>query len=267
MSSENEYLYLLDDVLNSGVKTDDRTGTGTLSVFGRQMRFNLSEGFPLLTTKKVHFKSIIHELIWIISGDTNIKYLKENNVRIWDEWSDENGDLGPVYGAQWRHWETGDGFYIDQLDHAIRQIKNNPSSRRIIVSSWNPSKLGFMALPPCHMIFQFYVRKDRLSCHLYQRSGDMFLGIPFNIASYSLLTHMIAQVCDLEVGEFVHTIGDAHIYLNHIGQVEEQLKRKPYELPKLWLNPDIKDIDDFKYSDIEILDYKSHPTIKAKVSV
>lgn len=261
------YLNLMKDIYENGQDTDDRTGTGTRSLFGAQLRFNLRDGFPAVTTKKLHFKSIIHELLWIISGDTNIKYLKDNGVRIWDEWADEDGDLGPVYGAQWRHWETVEDGWIDQLQGVIGRIKTNPECRRLIVSAWNVGDLEKMALMPCHAFFQFKVYDNRLSCQLYQRSADYFLGVPFNIASYSILTHMVAQVCDLEVGDFVHTFGDVHIYKDHFEQVEEQLSREPMPLPRLMLNPEIKDIDDFKYEDIKILEYKSHPTIKAKVSV
>ena len=244
----------------------DRTGTGTQSVFGYQMRFDLSEGFPLLTTKKVHLKSIIHELLWFIAGDTNIKYLKDNGVSIWDEWADENGDLGPVYGHQWRSWPTPDGGTIDQLANVVNTIKNNPDSRRMIVSAWNVAEVEKMALPPCHSLFQFYVADGKLSCQLYQRSADTFLGVPFNIASYALLTHIIAKLCCLEVGEFIHTLGDTHLYLNHFEQVEEQLSREPRTLPRLWLNPEVKSIADLRFEDIRIEGYDPHPTIKAPMS-
>lgn len=259
-----QYLDLLKDILENGVDKMDRTGVGTRSVFGRQMRFDLSEGFPLVTTKKVHLKSIIHELLWFIKGDTNIKYLQDNGVRIWNEWADENGDLGPVYGAQWRNWNN-DG--IDQLSDVIERIKTNPNDRRMIISSWNPSQISKMKLPPCHMMFQFYVANGKLSCMLYQRSCDMFLGVPFNIASYALLTMMIAQVCNLKPGEFIHTLGDAHIYHNHFDQVREQLTHTPLALPQMKINPLIKDINDFKYEDFELVGYESYGTIKAQVAV
>ncbi|NNE58897.1 MAG: thymidylate synthase [Hellea sp.] len=261
------YLDLLSHVMDNGIDRMDRTGTGTRGVFGYQMRFDLADGFPMVTTKKLHIKSIIHELIWFLAGDTNIKYLKDNKVRIWDEWADENGDLGPVYGKQWRRWETADGSVIDQVTNVIEAIKNNPYSRRHIVSAWNPADVDDMALPPCHCLFQFHVADGKLSCQLYQRSADIFLGVPFNIASYALLTHMIAQVCDLEVGDFVHTFGDAHIYSNHFEQVKEQLKRAPKPLPKLWLNPQIKSVFDFTGADIKIHDYEAHPHIAGKVAV
>ena len=259
-----QYLDLLRDILDNGVDKMDRTGVGTRSVFGRQMRFDLNEGFPLLTTKKMHLKSIIYELLWFIKGDTNVKYLQEHGVRIWNEWADENGDLGPIYGAQWRNW-NGDG--IDQLAEVIATLKRNPNDRRMIVSAWNPSQLAAMHLPPCHMMFQFYVANGKLSCMLYQRSCDMFLGVPFNIASYALLTMMIAQVCELKLGEFVHTLGDTHIYHNHFEQVKEQLSRVPLELPQMKINPDIKDINDFKFEDFELQNYQSYPPIKATVAV
>lgn len=259
-----QYLDLLRDILENGVDKMDRTGVGTRSVFGRQMRFDLNEGFPLLTTKKMHLKSIIYELLWFIRGDTNVRYLQEHGVRIWNEWADENGDLGPVYGAQWRNW-NGDG--IDQLAEVIETLKRNPNDRRMIVSAWNPSQLKAMHLPPCHMMFQFYVANGKLSCMLYQRSCDMFLGVPFNIASYALLTMMIAQVCGLKLGEFVHTFGDTHIYHNHFEQVKEQLKRVPLALPQMKINPDIKDINDFKFEDFELQNYQSYPPIKAQVAV
>ena len=262
-----QYLDLLDRILAEGVQKGDRTGTGTISIFGHQMRFNLSEGFPLLTTKKVHLKSIIHELLWFIAGDTNIKYLKDNGVSIWDEWADENGDLGPVYGHQWRSWPTPDGRTIDQLANVINQIKNTPDSRRMIVSAWNVAEVEKMALPPCHSLFQFYVADGKLSCQLYQRSADVFLGVPFNIASYALLTMMIAQVCGLEVGDFVHTTRDTHIYTNHFEQVELQLSREPRALPKMKINPEVKSIFDFKYEDFELVDYDPHPRISAPVAV
>ena len=262
-----QYLDLLSHVMENGTDRMDRTGTGTRGVFGYQMRFDLSEGFPMVTTKKLHKKSIVHELIWFLAGDTNIKYLQENKVRIWDEWADENGDLGPVYGKQWRRWEGPDGAVIDQVDKVIEAIKNNPYSRRHIVSAWNPADVDDMALPPCHCLFQFHVANGKLSCQLYQRSADIFLGVPFNIASYALLVHMMAQVCDLEVGDFVHTFGDAHIYSNHFEQVELQLTREPMTLPRLKLNPDVKKIDGFTYEDVKILGYKAHPHIAGKVAV
>ena len=262
-----QYLNLLEDIMDNGVLKKDRTGTGTKSVFGRQMRFNLEEGFPLVTTKKVHLKSIIHELLWFIAGDTNIAYLKANGVRIWDEWADENGDLGPVYGHQWRSWPTPDGGTIDQLANVIQQIKNNPDSRRHIVSAWNVAEVDKMALPPCHTLFQFYVADGRLSCQLYQRSADMFLGVPFNIASYALLTMMIAQECGLRPGDFVHTTGDTHIYTNHFDQVREQLSREPKPLPVMKLNPDVKSVFDFRYEDFTLEGYDPWPAIKGKVAV
>ena len=262
-----QYLDLARRIRDEGIKKEDRTGTGTISVFGHQMRFDLSEGFPMVTTKKLHLKSIIHELLWFIAGDTNIKYLKENGVRIWDEWADENGDLGPVYGHQWRSWPTPDGGTVDQISHLIDMIKNNPDSRRLIVSAWNVSDVDHMALPPCHCLFQFYVADGKLSCQLYQRSADVFLGVPFNIASYALLTMMIAQVCDLGVGDFVHTFGDAHLYLNHLEQIEEQLSRDPKPLPTMAINPDVKSIFDFKFEDFELQNYEAHPHIKGVVAV
>ena len=262
-----QYLDLLQHILDKGTERGDRTGTGTIGTFGYQMRFDLSEGFPLLTTKKLHIKSIIHELLWFIKGDTNIQYLKENKVRIWDEWADENGDLGPVYGEQWRRWKTADGKTVDQLSNVIHQIKNNPNSRRHLVCAWNPGVIERMALPPCHCLFQFYVADGRLSCQLYQRSADTFLGVPFNIASYALLTMMIAQVCDLKPGEFIHTFGDVHLYLNHLEQARLQLTRSPRALPSVQLNPNVKSIFDFKYEDFELVDYDPHPHIKAAVSV
>ena len=262
-----EYLTLLEHVKLNGQKKEDRTGTGTLSVFGYQMRFNLNDGFPLLTTKKVHLKSVIYELLWFLSGDTNIKYLKDNNVSIWDEWADENGNLGPVYGHQWRSWPNSEGKEIDQISNLITQIKKNPDSRRLIVSAWNVGEINKMKLPPCHCFFQFYVADGRLSCQLYQRSADIFLGVPFNIASYALLTQMIAHVCDLKYGEFIHTLGDAHIYINHIDQVNEQLSRKPKKLPKIKINPSVKNIFNFKYEDFSLEEYDPYPLIKAPVAV
>lgn len=261
------YLDLLDTVLKTGDKKSDRTGTGTLSLFGYQMRFNLQEGFPLVTTKKLHTRSIFYELLWFLRGDTNIQFLKDNKVTIWDEWADENGNLGPVYGKQWRSWEAADGKKIDQITKVIEQIKKDPNSRRHLVVAFNPGEVDKMALPPCHAFFQFYVSQGKLSCQLYQRSADIFLGVPFNIASYALLTHMVAQVCNLEVGEFIHTLGDAHLYLNHVEQAKLQLTRTPKPLPKLKLNPEVKNIFDFKYEDIEILNYEFHPLIKADISV
>ena len=262
-----EYLTLLEHVKLNGQKKEDRTGTGTLSVFGYQMRFNLNDGFPLLTTKKVHLKSVIYELLWFLSGDTNIKYLKDNNVSIWDEWADENGNLGPVYGHQWRSWPTSEGKEIDQISNLITQIKKNPDSRRLIVSAWNVGEISKMKLPPCHCFFQFYVADGRLSCQLYQRSADIFLGVPFNIASYALLTQMIAHVCDLKYGEFIHTLGDAHIYINHIDQVNEQLSRKPKKLAKIKINPSVKNIFNFKYEDFSLEEYDPYPLIKGPVAV
>ena len=262
-----QYQELLQRILDTGVRKEDRTGTGTISMFAHQMRFNLQDGFPLLTTKKLHTRSIIHELLWFLKGDTNTAYLHDNKVSIWDEWADENGDLGPIYGKQWRAWEAKDGRVIDQIGELIEQIKKTPDSRRLLVSAWNVGDLDKMALPPCHIIFQFYVANNRLSCQLYQRSADVFLGVPFNIASYALLTHMIAQVCGLGVGEFIHTTGDTHLYLNHIEQARLQLTRTPYKLPTLKLNESITDINDFKYEDIAIENYESHPHIKASVAV
>ena len=262
-----QYLSLLHRILDEGVDRDDRTGTGTRAIFGHQMRFNLADGFPLLTTKKLHIKSIVHELLWFISGDTNIRYLQKNGVSIWDEWADENGDLGPVYGKQWRHWQTPNGHNIDQLADLIDMIKTNPNSRRLMLTAWNPADVPKMALPPCHCLFQFQVANGRLSCQLYQRSADSFLGVPFNIASYALLTMMMAQVCDLEVGDFVHTLGDAHIYTNHFEQTQLQLSRDPRPLPKMKINPVVKNIFDFKYEDFELVDYDPHPHIKGIVAV
>lgn len=262
-----QYLDLLRKIKTEGTEKADRTGTGTIGIFGYQMRFDLQKGFPLLTTKKLHLKSIIHELLWFLSGDTNIKYLKENGVRIWDEWADVNGNLGPVYGKQWRSWQCSDGREIDQIKNLIETIKNNPNSRRMIVSAWNVEDVDKMALPPCHCLFQFYVANGKLSCQLYQRSADVFLGVPFNIASYALLTMMVAQVCDLEAGEFIHSFGDTHVYKNHLTQVDEQLKRIPLALPKMKINPNVKDIFAFKYEDFELVNYNPHAHIKADVSV
>jgi len=262
-----QYHDLLNRILREGVKKEDRTGTGTLSVFGHQMRFDLNEGFPAITTKKLHLRSIIHELLWFLSGDTNIKYLKENGVSIWDEWADKNGDLGPVYGSQWRSWPRPNGESIDQIKRAIDQIKNNPDSRRIIVSAWNVAQIEHMALPPCHAFFQFYVADGKLSCQLYQRSADTFLGVPFNIASYALLSMMMAQVCDLKLGEFIHTFGDAHLYLNHIEQTKLQLSRDFKPLPQMQINPTAKDLFSFVYDDFKLLNYNPHPHIKAAVAV
>ncbi len=261
------YLDLLSHVYQYGAVKTDRTGIGTKSIFGYQFRHNLQEAFPLITTKKLHLKSIIYELLWFIKGETNIAYLKENGVSIWDEWADKNGELGPVYGKQWRSWAKSNGETVDQLSQLIQQIKTNPDSRRLIISAWNVADLPDMALSPCHCLFQFYVQNNRLSCQLYQRSADVFLGVPFNIASYALFTHMIAQVCGLEVGEFVHTFGDVHLYLNHVEQAEEQLKRKPFSLPRLWINPEIKHIEDFQFEDFKVLEYQSHPSIKAPIAV
>ncbi len=262
-----QYLDLMQHVLDHGTQKHDRTGTGTISVFGYQMRFNLQEGFPMVTTKKLHLKSIIHELIWFLSGDTNIKYLKDNGVKIWDEWADENGNLGPVYGSQWRSWPKPDGEKIDQITQIINTIKNNPDSRRIIVSAWNVAEIENMALPPCHAFFQFYVADGKLSCQLYQRSADIFLGVPFNIASYALLTMMVAQVCGLEYGDFIHTLGDAHLYNNHIEQANLQLSRDTKALPKMHINPSVKNIFDFKFEDFTLEDYDPHPHIKGAVAV
>ncbi len=262
-----EYLDLVKHILDKGNQKTDRTGTGTKSCFGYQMRFNLQEGFPLVTTKKVHLKSIIYELLWFLNGDTNIQYLKENGVRIWDEWADENGDLGPVYGKQWRSWEGANGVVIDQIAELIEQIKKTPDSRRLIVSAWNVGDLSKMALMPCHNMFQFYVADGKLSCQLYQRSADVFLGVPFNIASYALLTMMIAQVCDLQYGDFVHSFGDVHLYNNHFEQAQTQLARKPFPLPIMKINPAVKDIFSFKFEDFTLENYQSHPGIKAPVAV
>lgn len=262
-----QYLELCRHVLENGTEKEDRTGTGTISTFGYQMRFDLKEGFPLVTTKKLHLRSIIHELLWFLQGDTNVKYLQENGVRIWNEWADEKGDLGPVYGKQWRSWEGADGTTVDQISQLIEQIKTNPDSRRLIVNAWNAAEIDKMALAPCHCMFQFYVSDGKLSCQLYQRSADLFLGVPFNIASYALLTMMIAQVCDLELGDFVHTFGDVHIYKNHIEQVKEQLEREPRKLPNMVINPEVKDIYSFKFEDFALEGYDAHPHIKGAVSV
>lgn len=262
-----QYHDLLQHILDNGTKKEDRTGTGTISVFGYQMRFDLNDGFPCLTTKKLHLRSIIHELLWFLKGDTNIQYLKENNVSIWDEWADEDGNLGPVYGSQWRSWPAADGRHIDQIKQVLDQIKNNPDSRRIIVSAWNVGEIDKMALPPCHAFFQFYVADGKLSCQLYQRSADTFLGVPFNIASYALLTMMMAQVCGLKPGDFVHTLGDAHLYSNHLDQARLQLTRDFRPLPQMKMNPNVKDLFDFKYEDFELLNYDPHPHIKAAVAI
>jgi thymidylate synthase len=275
-----QYLQLMRHVLETGIKKEDRTGTGTLSVFGYQMRFDLNAGFPLVTTKKCHLRSIIHELLWFLKGETNIEYLTQNNVKIWDEWATDSGELGPVYGQQWRSWQGADGQFIDQISQLVEQIKTNPDSRRLIVSAWNPSVLpdssfspkenaeqGRQALPPCHTMFQFYVLEGKLSCQLYQRSGDIFIGVPFNIASYALLTMMLAQVCDLQLGDFVHTLGDAHLYVNHLEQTRLQLTRQPHALPRMQINPDIKDIFGFGIDDFELTDYQPHPHIKAPVAI
>ncbi len=262
-----QYLDLLSHVITNGTNKSDRTGTGTISVFGYQSRYNLSEGFPVLTTKKLHLKSIIHELLWFLTGDTNVKYLQENGVKIWNEWADENGELGPVYGYQWRSWPTPDGKHIDQITQVVNSLKNNPDSRRHLVSAWNVGQIDQMKLPPCHLLIQFYVADGKLSCQLYQRSADIFLGVPFNIASYALLTLMMAQVCGLQPGEFIHTLGDAHIYLNHMEQVNLQLTREPYPLPQMKINPEVKSIFDFKFEDFELTGYQSHPHIAGKVAV
>jgi len=276
----NNYLQLLNDILDQGTRKEDRTGTGTISLFGYQMRFDLAEGFPCVTTKKLHLRSIIHELLWFLKGDTNIAYLKDNGVSIWDEWADENGNLGPVYGAQWRNWLTPDGRHLDQVSQLLQDLKNRPHSRRHIISAWNPAVLpdesrspqenarqGLQALPPCHMMFQFHVANNRLSCQMYQRSADVFLGVPFNIASYSLLTMMIAQVVDLEPGDFIISLGDVHIYQNHLEQVQTQLQREPFQLPKMQINPDRKDLFKFVYEDFDLQDYQCHPPIKAPIAV
>jgi thymidylate synthase len=263
----HQYLDLMRHVRDNGTRKEDRTGTGTMSVFGYQMRFDLAEGFPVVTTKKLHLRSIIHELLWFLQGDTNIKYLHDNGVKIWDEWADENGDLGPVYGYQWRSWPAPNGEGIDQIKLVLEQIKRNPDSRRLMVSAWNPACVDEMALPPCHCLFQFYVADGKLSCQLYQRSADIFLGVPFNIASYALLTMMVAQECGLQPGEFVHTFGDAHLYSNHLEQVETQLAREPLPLPRMKMNPDIKSVFDFRYEDFELVGYEAHPHIKAPVAV
>ncbi len=261
------YLELLQKILTSGVEKDDRTGVGTLSLFGYQMRFDLQNGFPILTTKKIHLKSVIYELLWFLKGDTNVRYLQEHGVRIWNEWADKNGDLGPVYGAQWRSWRGADGKTVDQIQWIINEIRQNPHSRRLIVSAWNVTELEKMALPPCHILFQFYVANGKLSCQLYQRSADVFLGVPFNIASYALLTMMVAKVTDLEPGEFIHTFGDVHLYRNHLEQAKLQLSREPYPLPIMKINPEIKDINLFQYEDFELINYIAHPHIKAEVAV
>lgn len=265
---ETAYLELLRTALERGEERKDRTGVGTKSLFGAQVRYDLREGFPVLTTKKLHLRSIIHELLWFLKGDTNIRYLKENQVRIWDEWADENGDLGPVYGKQWRRWEAGNGRIVDQISKLIESLKNNPQSRRHLVSAWNPGEVDQMALPPCHCLFQFYVHNDgSLSCQLYQRSADLFLGVPFNVASYSLLTLMLAQVCGLKPGSFVHTMGDAHLYLNHVEQAKLQLSREPKTFPQMKLNPEVKSLFDFRFEDFELVGYDPHPAIKAEVAV
>jgi thymidylate synthase len=262
-----QYLDLMRHVRDHGILKNDRTGTGIRSVFGYQMRFDLSAGFPLVTTKKLHLRSIIYELLWLLSGDTNIKFLHDNKVRIWDEWADEKGDLGPVYGQQWRSWPSRDGGVIDQIADTVERIKKTPDSRRLLVTAWNPADVDKMALPPCHCLFQFYVANGKLSCQMYQRSADIFLGVPFNIASYAMLTHMMAHVTGLKVGEFVHTLGDAHIYLNHLEQIDEQLSRTPYALPRLVMKRDVKAIDEFRYEDFEIVNYQTHPHISAPVAV
>jgi len=262
-----QYLDLLNHVISNGTKKSDRTGTGTISIFGHQSRYDLSTGFPVLTTKKLHLKSIIHELLWFLTGDTNVKYLQENGVKIWNEWADENGNLGPVYGYQWRSWPTPDGRHIDQITQVVNSIKNNPDSRRHLISAWNVGQIDEMKLPPCHLLIQFYVADGKLSCQLYQRSADIFLGVPFNIASYALLTLMMAQVCGLQPGEFIHTLGDAHIYLNHMDQVNLQLNREPFPLPQMKINPEVQSIFDFKYEDFELVGYQAHPHIAGKVAV
>ena len=262
-----QYLDLAQHVLDNGSVKEDRTNTGTISIFGHQMRFDLSQGFPLVTTKKLHLKSIVHELLWFLAGDTNVKYLQDHGVRIWNEWADENGNLGPVYGHQWRSWPSAGGKTVDQITELVEQIKNNSASRRLIVSAWNVGDIPNMALPPCHCLFQFYVQDGKLSCQLYQRSADVFLGVPFNIASYALLTLMMAQVTGLQAGEFIHTFGDVHIYSNHVEQIQQQLTRTPYTLPTMHINPDVKNIFDFKFEDFELLDYQAHPHIKGVVAV
>jgi thymidylate synthase len=262
-----QYIDLLNHVISKGTKKSDRTGTGTISVFGHQSRYDLSEGFPVLTTKKLHLKSIIHELLWFLTGNTNVKYLQDNGVKIWNEWADENGNLGPVYGYQWRSWPTPDGRHIDQISQVVDSIKNNPDSRRHLISAWNVGQIDEMKLPPCHLLIQFYVADGKLSCQLYQRSADIFLGVPFNIASYALLTLMMAQVCSLQPGEFIHTLGDAHIYLNHMEQVNLQITREPFPLPQMKINPEVKSIFDFKFEDFELVGYQAHPHIAGKVAV
>jgi thymidylate synthase len=262
-----QYLDLLQNILDHGVQKSDRTGTGTLSIFGYQMRFDLNAGFPLMTTKKLHLKSILYELLWFLQGDTNIQFLQDHGVRIWNEWADENGNLGPIYGSQWRSWKAADGKNIDQISQVIQSIRENPNSRRHIVSAWNVGEIDHMALPPCHLLFQFYVADGKLSCQLYQRSADVFLGVPFNIASYALLTMMVAQVCDLKPGEFVHTLGDAHLYFNHLDQARLQITREPLPLPRLKINPEVKEILEFQYQDFELIGYQAHPHIKAEISV
>ena len=262
-----QYLDLLQNILDHGVQKSDRTGTGTLSIFGYQMRFDLNAGFPLMTTKKLHLKSILYELLWFLQGDTNIQFLQDHGVRIWNEWADENGNLGPIYGSQWRSWKAADGKNIDQISQVIQSIRENPNSRRHVVSAWNVGEIDHMALPPCHLLFQFYVADGKLSCQLYQRSADVFLGVPFNIASYALLTMMVAQVCDLKPGEFVHTLGDAHLYFNHLDQARLQITREPLPLPRLKINPEVKDILEFQYQDFELIGYQAHPHIKAEISV
>jgi len=262
-----QYLDLLQHIIDYGIHKQDRTGTGTLSVFGYQMRFDLSQGFPLLTTKRLHTKSVIYELLWFLRGESNIKYLREHGVSIWDEWADDNGELGPVYGVQWRKWKTAEGTVVDQIGQVIEHIKSDPNSRRLIVNAWNVGDIGKMALPPCHLLFQFYVADGKLSCQFYQRSADVFLGVPFNIASYALLTMMVAQVCNLSAGELIQNMGDTHLYLNHIAQTKIQLTRQPYKLPSMVLNPGVSSIYDFKYEDFELLNYQSHPHIKAEISI
>jgi thymidylate synthase len=262
-----QYLDLLQYILDNGVKKEDRTGTGTLSVFGYQMRFELSKGFPILTTKKIHLKSILYELLWFLKGESNIRYLKENGIGIWDEWADENGELGPIYGVQWRQWRTADGEMIDQISQVIEQIKRNPNSRRLIVSAWNVGEVPRMALPPCHLLFQFYIVDGKLSCQFYQRSADVFLGVPFNITSYALLTMMVAQVCNLGLGDLIQVMGDTHLYVNHLEQVRLQLTREPFSLPSMKINPQVGSIFDFKYADFELINYQCHPHIKAEISV